>query len=243
MTQNNNFNKLFPRKAIIGMIHLAGKDRDERVCRALEELRIYEEEGIDGAIIEDYHGNEGDVLETLKQSSTQNFRIVRGVNLLRDPYSAFDMTSKFGGRFVQFDSVQTPELDLERYELKRRTFPEILVFGGVGFKYTRPTGNPLELDLEEGKSRCDAIVTTGDGTGIETPIDKLRKFQGTLRDFPLIVGAGVTLDNAYMQLSVTDGAIVGSYFKPNGNTHFPIERRKVRDLVSMVRKIEGSKFT
>ncbi len=221
--EKNKFQELFRRKAIIGMIHLAGKDKEERVKRALEELRIYQEEGVDGAIIEDFHGNEGDLLEALKQSSEKRFSIVRGVNVLRNPYSAFEIASRFGARFIQFDSVQTQDLDLEKYDEMRRLYPKILVFGGVGFKYTSSTGNSLELDLREGRLRCETIVTTGEGTGIETPIDKLREFRSYLGEFPLIVGAGVNLDNVYEQLRITDGAIIGSYFKPNGDTHFRIE--------------------
>ena len=235
--EKDRFRELFLRKAIIGMIHLAGKNREDRVKRALEELRIYEEESVDGAIIEDYHGNEGDVIETLKQSFKQNLSIVRGVNVLRNPYSSFDMASLYGAKFVQFDSVQTQDLDLDRYDRIRKSYPQILVFGGVGFKYIRPTGNPLELDLKEGRLRCEAIVTTGEGTGIETPIDKLREFRSHLGDFPLIVGAGVNLEKVYPQLRITDGAIIGSYFKPNGNTQLPIDREKVKRLVDIVRII------
>ena len=56
------FNALFNvKKPTIGMIHLAGSNKSERVRRALEELTIYEREGINGAIIEDYHGNFEDV--------------------------------------------------------------------------------------------------------------------------------------------------------------------------------------
>jgi len=54
-------------------------------------------------------------------------------------------------------------------------------------------------------------------------------------NFPLIVGAGVTASNVYGQLIVTDGAIVGSYFKPNGDTQLPVDRAKVRELMEIVR--------
>ena len=49
-------------KPIIGMIHLAGRDSSEKVERALDEIVIYEEEGLDGVIIEDYHGSPDDSL-------------------------------------------------------------------------------------------------------------------------------------------------------------------------------------
>jgi len=224
-------------KPVIGMIHLAGHDRAEKVKRALEELIIYEEEGVNGAIIENYHGDAEDVNEALKQSSGEQFKIVRGINVLSNPYIAFSSAHSFGARFVQFDSVQTPDLSLKMYEWNRKLYPNVSVLGGVRFKYTRKTGNPLELDLKEGKSRCEAIVTTGAGTGIETPIDKLEAFKKYLGKFPLIVGAGVTADNVYNQLMIADGAIVGSYFKPNGDTLLPVDRPRVKELMGIVKQV------
>lgn len=234
----NRFEKLFSvKKPIIGMIHLAGENRAKKVERALEELTIYEEEGISGAIIEDYHGNTRDVYETLEQSSKINLRIIRGANVLRDPYSSFELANTFNARFVQFDSVQTKDLWLSRYNELKSKYPNVLVFGGVGFKYIDPTGNPLETDLNEAKSRCDAIVTTGEGTGIETPIEKLTEYKKILKDFPLIVGAGVNANNIQEQLKIADGAIIGSYFKPNKNTYLPIDRKKVKDLMKVVKDL------
>ena len=84
---------------------------------------------------------------------------------------------------------------------------------------------------------CDAIVTTGEGTGIETPIEKLNEFKFYLKDFPLIVGAGVNLSNIYSQLKVSDGAIIGSAFKPGKNTHLPIERSLVKNLMDIVKEV------
>lgn len=235
---SDKFEKLFSvKKPIIGMIHLAGENRPKRVERALEELAIYEEEGISGAIIEDYHGNIGDVYETLEQSSKINLKIIRGVNVLRDPYSSFELANAFNARFIQFDSVQTKDLWLSRYDELRDKYPNIMVLGGVGFKYIEPTENPLEIDLDEGKSRCEAIVTTGEGTGIETPIQKLTEYKKTLKDFPLIVGAGVDANNIQEQLKIADGAIIGSYFKPNKNTYLPIDRKKVKDLMDIVKDL------
>lgn len=234
MTNQNKFHKLFPiKKPIIGMIHLAGENKVER---ALEELAIFEQEGIDGAIIEDYHGGYEDVYETLKQTSKSNFKLILGVNVLINPYSSFKLAKEFGAKFIQFDSVQKTDLNSKRYNQLREDYPNIVVLGGIGFKYVPPTGNPLEIDLEQGKKRCEAIVTTGTGTGIETPIEKLKQYKTILKDFPLIVGAGVNINNIYEQLNIADGAIIGSSLKPKNNTYSPIDRTKVKDLMSLVKK-------
>ena len=214
------------------MIHLAGANRAEKLRRALDELTIYEEEGVDGAIIEDYHGDFRDVRAALLGS--RDHTIIRGVNILKGRANPFDYATLCGGKFVQLDNIQTPDLDLDDYNKSRKQL-DVSVFGGVRFKYTRETGNPLEQDLREAQTRCEAIVTTGAGTGIETPLVKLKEFRAIMGNFPLIVGAGVTASNVYGQLIVTDGAIVGSYFKPNGDTQLPVDRAKVRELMEIVR--------
>ncbi len=221
------------------MIHLAGNNPTERIQRALQEISIYEEEGVDGAIFEDYarEATPKHVYEALQESKKLQSRIARGVNLLRTPYYAFQYALDAGASFVQFDSVQTPDLKIAEYESARKAHRNIAVLGGIGFKYTKPTGNPLEQDLREGMSRCEAIVTTGPGTNIETPLRKLRDYREILGQFPLLVGAGVNIENIRSQMEIADGAIIGSYFKTNNDIEEPVDRRKVRDLISVVREL------
>jgi len=224
-------------KPIIGMIHLAGDTPDEKLLRAWGEITIYNQEGLNGVIIEDYHGEITDVENLLHcLGRTPRLNLTLGINVLRDPYYGFDLAGRHNLGFVQFDSVQTPDLDLGNYNSLRKQNPNVAVLGGVQFKYTQPTGRPLEQDLAEARQRCEAIVTTGEGTGIETPIEKLQEFKKYLGDFPLIVGAGVKLDNVSKQLGVADGAIVGSYFKPKGDTREPVSRQSIREFMARVRE-------
>ena len=51
-----------------------------------------------------------------------------------------------------------------------------------------------------------------------------------------MIGAGLTPDNAYEQLCISNGAIVGTSFKIDGNTYNPIDRQRVRDFMSVVRE-------
>jgi hypothetical protein len=232
---DNKFRKLFAvEKPIIGMIHLAGDDLEEKIFRAINELQIYQEEGVNGAIIEDYHATGIELVNALELIHKKKWEIKLGINYLKNPSSSFGLAHDYGASFIQLDGVQGV---CDKYAENKARFPNLLVFGGVRFKYQPLTGRTLDEDIEQGKSRCDAIVTTGEGTGIETPFEKLRQFKGLLRDFPLVVGAGVTLLNVYEQLQIADGAIIGSYFKPEGNTHFPIDRLKVRNLMDIAKQI------
>ena len=114
-------------------------------------------------------------------------------------------------------------------------YPKTVVLGGIRFKYTNPTGNTLEEDIAEGMSRCEAVVTTGEGTGLEMAIEKLREFRRVMGRFPLIVGAGVNDKNVREQMEICDAAIVGSYFK-NGNTQNKVFRDKVRKLMDSMHR-------
>jgi uncharacterized protein len=225
-------------KPIFGMIHLSGKSKTKR---AFEELRIYQEEGLSGAIVEDYHGSLLDLEIALELSQqfgiigSRNFAL--GVNFLEDPCQGIAIAAKFNAQFAQLDTVQTNELDVDFYDDLRSKHPGIAVMGGVRFKYTDPGRNSLEEDLEEARSRCEVIVTTGTGTGIETPVEKLRYFKKRLPGHPVFTGAGVTKENAYEQLTIADGAIVGSYFKPGEDTTKKVDYRKVRTLVTIVESL------
>lgn len=231
-------------KPMIGMIHLTGKTLREKIEIAKDELRIFEEEGFNGAIVEDYFGSPQDVFDVLGKIMYNADKVILGANILRCPYDAFEMTdskhpSWRGTNFIQFDSVQTPNIEEEIYNDLRKKFP-CVVLGGVGFKGIPPTGNTLEQDLIESLPRCDAIVTTGSGTGVETPLEKLKLYREKINIFekgcPLIVGAGINVDNAYEQLMIADGAIVGTSLKQGGVTSNDIDRERVRSLMSVVRE-------
>ncbi len=216
------------------MIHLAGESPQEVLRRALNEIALFEKNGVDAIIIEDYHGGKEDVINVLDATNNSRYKIIRGVNLLSDPYASFALARKYGAQFVQLDSVQLNDLSIAKYNKIRDN--KVVVLGGIRFKYTNPTEKSLEDDLDFGKRQCDAIVTTGNGTGKETPLQKLKGFRNVLRDYPLIVGAGVTAENVYEQLCVADGAIVGSYFK-NGDTTQPVIRERVQSLMDIVNRM------
>lgn len=230
----SKFRELFSmEKPIIGMIHLAGNDPFEKVGRALRELEIYQEEGIDGAIIEDYHGLRADLIAALKEISKRRWDLKLGINFLETPFEVFEMANDYGAGFIQLDTV----LGEDKYLEQRTRFSDLVVLGGVRFKYQPLSRRTLEEDLKQGKLRCDAVVTTGEGTGKETPLEKLISFKALLGSYPLIVGAGVNLANVREQLRIADCAIIGSYFKPRGDTFLPVDREKVRDLMSAVREL------
>src|SRR3989338_7976591 len=103
MQLNNRYHEFFGRIPVLGMIHLAG---DKPVARALEEIAIFEDEGIDVALIENYHGSVQDVIQTLQETSRIKPKIAIGINILPNEFElAFRLAHEYGADFIQMDYV------------------------------------------------------------------------------------------------------------------------------------------
>ncbi|MBQ7001090.1 MAG: membrane biogenesis protein [Oscillospiraceae bacterium] len=224
-------------KPIIGMLHMTGYGRDRILENAKREIEIMYRNGVNAVLVENYFGDRVDVENALKYLQENYPNKVYGVNMLGFPEIAFDLARKYGARFVQLDSVCGHlEPSYEKPFLKKletlRSDGDIFLLGGVRFKYQPVrSGRSLEEDLKLGMERCDAIVVTGEGTGISTDLKKIKTFRSILGDFPLIVGAGMTAETAQEQLIFSDGAIVGSYFKEFGEAEYPVDEERVKEFI------------
>lgn len=214
----NDFNKL-GNKPVFGMIHTGFTHDLDMLDLAKKEIEIYLRHGV-YPLIENYFGSDDDCEDVLKWIHDVHPDAIYGVNILGDYPLAFELARKYGAKFIQIDSVcghLTPDNDeqyAENLKFYRKQYDDILVFGGVRFKYQPVmSGRSVREDLEIGMERCDAIVCTGEGTGKSTPFGKIEQFKDVVGEFPVIVGAGVTADTAQKTASVADGAIVGSWFK------------------------------
>ena len=213
------FLDLFPvKKPVFAMLHFKGDSRKDKLERCLREAEIYRENGVDAMIVEDYFGDSDDVKAGLEMLA-QRGGFTLGVNVLDNWELSWKYAKEYGAKFIQVDSVAghlTPEEDIPYGEMIARYMEEggMYVIGGVRFKY-KPicSGNDVETDLRIGMQRCHAIAVTGEGTGMDSPTQKIIDFRKTVGDFPLVVAAGMTPDTVFEKLSLADAAIVGSTFK------------------------------
>ena len=224
-------------KPIIGMLHLSGYGREKVLENAKREIDIMYRNGVSAVLVENYFGDRVDVENALKLLQRDYPDKVYGVNMLGFPEMAFDLARKYGAKFVQMDSVCGHlEPNYEKPFLKKldamRGDGDIFLLGGVRFKYQPVrSGRSLEEDLTLGMARCDAIVVTGEGTGISTDLEKIKTFRTILGNFPLIVGAGMTAETVKEQLTYADGGIVGSYFKEYGEAEYPVDEQRVKEFL------------
>lgn len=181
--------KLFANgKPVIGMIHTNHTDEESSLQLAQREIEIYLKHGV-YPLIENYFGEDDDCEDVLRWMQQKHQGKIYGLNILGDIYHSFELAEKYGASFIQIDSVcghLEPDLD-EEYEsaLKfLRRDSDCTVLGGVRFKYQPVnSGRTLTEDLKIGMGRCDAVVCTGEGTGLTTPMEKVEKFKQILGDF------------------------------------------------------------
>ena len=226
--------KLFGKgKPVIGMIHTNHTERESSLQLAQREIEIYLKYGV-YPLIENYFGDDDDCEDILRWMQQKHKDEMYGLNILGNFYRSFELAEKYGAAFIQIDSVcghLKPGLD-EEYEsalnhLRRKA--DCVVLGGVRFKYQPVnSGRTLTEDLKIGMRRCDAIVCTGEGTGLATPMEKVEQILG---DFPVIIGAGVTNDMVEACRKNSDGVIVGSWFKDNHRAEYSVNEDNVKDFM------------
>ncbi len=229
-------------KPVIGMLHLMGDAKMNTLERAIHEIEIYKAEGVDAFLVENYFGTVADCRNVLAWLNENMPDAVYGVNILGDMETAFALANLYNARFIQIDSVcghlkAGQDAMFEKKLSSLRANSDACVLGGVRFKYQPVrSGRTLEEDLIIGMNRCDCVVVTGAGTGMETPEDKILSFRKTLRDFPIVTGAGVTEDTVKRTLLLSDGVIVGSYFKDNHRDFGEMNQTYVHNFMNAARK-------
>lgn len=238
----NRYDRLFAAgKPIIGMLHLKSDSHMDMLTRAKQEIAAYYANGVDAVLVENYFGSADDCQEVLDYLKGAYANRPYGVNILGDWFRSFKLAERYGASFIQIDSVcghlspgRDPWFAKELASMRAKS--HVALLGGVRFKYQPVrSGRTLEEDLRLGMQRCDAIVVTGEGTGQPTPPEKLYAFRAIVKDFPLVVGAGVTDESIAATMRDADGAIIGSWFKEDHEDRGDVVVDHVRELVQKAR--------
>ena len=223
-------------KPVLGMMHLNSSQNMTMLELAQRETEIYLRNGIH-PLIENYFGSDEDCETVLEWISEAHPEAVYGLNILGDYHKAFEMAERYNARFIQIDSVcghlkpaRDAEYEEELAETRRKY--DCVLLGGVRFKYQPVcSGRSVAEDLRIGMRRCDAIVCTGEGTGLATPMQKFSDFKDVVGDFPVVVGAGVTLETAKETAEKSDGVIVGSWFKDGHDASGAVNEQYVKEFI------------
>lgn len=250
------FGLLFPKKKpIIAMIHVFEGGRKRQINQALEDLTRLQPY-VDAVLTENYgwgyaNANQatektGERLYEITTAVVKHATIPVGVNVLPNDYwQAFNIALQARCRFIQLDHVtgefeDCESVDPDDFLWTRGCYRDIAVFGGIHPKYYElyePTCSLAEC-AKKAMPLAEGVVVTGQVTGDAATLDDLRIARDVLSAHPLIVGSGLTPENAREQLAIADGAIVGTTFKDSGvQPGSRINVQKVQALMEEVTKL------
>lgn len=265
----SRFRALFPGDhPIIGMIALppmpgypAFTNIDAIVDAALSDLERLEAGGVDGALVE----NDFDQPHTMvggaeihaamtrvTREVVARARIPIGVEvLLNDWRASLAIAAMTGARFIRIDffvdRVMTklgpfePEPAAVLEYRKSINAEQVQLFTDLQVKYTTMIGGPKPLAQsarEAEAAGADAVIISGTETGIGPSPDDLREAHAT--SLPVLIGSGLTPENAHVLAPLCDGAIVGTSLR-SGRTHSDrVVQEQVTRLVQAVRGARSS---
>jgi membrane complex biogenesis BtpA family protein len=246
------FAQRFATRAIFGMVHLGAlpgaplfASLDAVIEDALLDARAIAAGGCDGFVIENYGDRpftRGRVEAETVAAMTRVISVIErevhipfGVNVLRnDALSALAIAAATRASFIRIN-VHTGVMITDQgiiegdayATLRKRAAltPNTLLFADYLVKHATPLGETSPKDLRE-RGLADAIIVTGAATGAAADPSRLRMLREAIPDAPLVVGSGLTAENA-SQFADADAAIVGTSLKRDGR----IDPQRVEALV------------
>jgi membrane complex biogenesis BtpA family protein len=175
-------------------------------------------------------------------------KLTFGVNVLRnDPLSALAIAATTGAAFIRVNvhvgamltdqGVITGAADVTMRRRAELGAHSVAVFADHMVKHAVPLAplDPAQLarDLRL-RGLADALVVTGGETGAPPDAAALAAIRGAI-DAPLIVGSGLSAENAAM-FAGADAAIVGTSIKRSGEVGEAVDRERVVRVVEAFRR-------
>ena len=250
------------RKFVIGMVHCLplpgtvgyGGDCEKIYAQAVQDARTLEASGVDAVIVE----NMGDGPFSVKMDTVQAVALAVATAKVREAVSipvgvdaafcdyeaSLGIAHSTGCQFVRIpvfvDTVEfyggiiTP-CARECMTLRKNLGAEdIMVLADIQVKHTNMLlpHVTVEKSARNAVDCCaDAIIVTGSAIGETTPIEMIERVKKVVR-VPVIAGSGVNAQNIDQQLSIADGAIIGSSLKEGGILSNPISGELVREVLN-----------
>jgi len=247
----------------VALLPLPGSPRyegklDRIVDLALEDAAVLQTGGVDGLYVENmgdapFFKDEappetvagmGRVLGELRRHTS----LPIGVNVLRNgARQALALALAFGGDFIRVNVlseafvtdqgiIEGAAADLMR---ARRMIgaEQVAVFADVHVKHAAPLfPRPIResaQDLVE-RAMADVLIVSGPRTGQPPSAEDLAEVRGIA---DVVIGSGLTPDNAEVLLAGADGAIVGTWFRQEGDLRNRVDLDRVRVFMDAMQQL------
>lgn len=232
---------------------------DTVIERAVADAETLTEAGFDAVMVENYSDvpfYRGPVPAETVAAITASVVAVRmatslpvGVNVLRnDALAAVGIAAASGARFVRVnvhtgsmwtDQGMVEGRAAETLRLRTGLGQDIAILCDVHVKHaTPPVGAEIGATAADGWHRglADALIVSGVGTGAPTALGDIEAVRAAVPEAPILVGSGVTPQNAAGVLAHANGAIVGSAVMVDGVAGSGVDLRRASALVTAARR-------
>ncbi len=174
------------------------------------------------------------------------FSVPVGLNCLRnDASSALGIAAAVGAHFVRVNvhtgAMVTDQGVIEGEASQTLRYRAALgatsvsILADVLVKHATPLA-PLSVadaavDTVK-RGLADGLIVTGSATGAQTDLQELETVKDAVPETPVLIGSGLTPDNAAALLAIADGAIVGTWLKQDGDVRKPVDPSRVERLAA-----------
>ncbi len=174
-------------------------------------------------------------------------RVPFGVNVLWDPSASLDLAAATGAKFVReiFSGVYASDFGLWNPncgEIVRHQHAidagDVKLLFNIVPEAARYLADRDVVDIARStvfNHRPDALCVSGLTAGTQTDASVLRRVKEAVPDTPLFANTGVRLENVAEQLSIADGAVVGTTFKMDGKFDHHVDEARVREFMGKVK--------
>lgn len=174
-----------------------------------------------------------------------------GVNVLWDPYASLDLAAATGAKFIReiFTGVYASDFGLWntncgetiRHKYAIGADDVKLLFNIVPEAAQYLAGRSI-TDIAKTtvfNNRPDGLCVSGLTAGSETNTETIEKVKKIVPDVPVFANTGVNIDNIEEKLSVSDGAIIATYFKYDGIFENSTDEKRVTALMNKVKSFRN----
>lgn len=173
-----------------------------------------------------------------------------GVDFLWDPFAALAMAKATGAAFIREVVTGVYESDMglwapdaaTLYRYRRQIeAEEVRILANITPEFASPLGSRDVFQRAKSavvSSLVDAILISGPMAGAEPDAATLRRAKEAVGgQAPVILNTGAKVENIREFLSVADGVIVGSSLKVAGQTFNPVDPKRVKAFMAVVKEI------
>jgi len=237
-----------------------GESINEIIEYACNEAKKLEESNFNGVLVENF----GDApfalipkypetiasMAVIVKEVVKNVKIPVGVNMLRNGgLQALAIAHATGAKFIRVNAfVETLVTDqgivkpIAHKLLKMRNVlkaENIKILADIYSKHAAPLVNrPINIVAKEAfeRGKADFLVITGSETGKAPSIELVKTVKASSR-IPVLIGSGLTTENAYQLLQIADGGIIGTHIKINNIVSNPIDKNKASKFMEIIKKL------